>query len=249
MTTPLLPDDTQFEAFLDGTASDKARAAIASAMENDEAMRDQAALQASVDAALRRVFSPPSPQRVLEAIGQRQPEAKVASHHERNRLVQRRWAVAAILALGIVGVYRTVNFLFPERDEYPRREWQTLDGWYATVVANDLRPDWVCRDDQEFQTAIRRRLGQALTLAPRPDEVSVGGLAYANAISERTMMVLGRVRGEPAVVFVDRADRDRGPSVSEGSGLKVYRHRLGDLVLYEVSHLDHPVLLDFIELP
>ena len=47
---------------------------------------------------------------------------------------------------------------------------------------------------------------------------------------------------DEVLVFVDRGDVQEPPPVSEG--LNQWNRRIGDLVLYEVSPLSEPVLLD-----
>jgi hypothetical protein len=249
MTTSPRPEDAQFDAYLDGALSDEARKEFARTMEKDDALRNHEALQGSIDAALERVFSPPSAQCVVDVIRGATPGSKRTAVADRPSILRRRWAVAAILALGLLGGYRIVSFLIPDQEEYPRREWQSLENWFAEAVSKNLKPDWVCRDEEEFRLTISRRLGQPLALAKLPDGITVGGLAYANAISERTLMILGRVHGDPAIVFVDRTAHDSHQALSSDSDLHMFRRHLGDLVLYEVSRLDRPILLDFVTIP
>ena len=75
------------------------------------------------------------------------------------------------------------------------------------------------------------------------------GLAYPNTITPRTIALLARVHSEEVVVFVDRVRADPGQSLPQGSGLNLHRRRVGKLVLYELSRLDRPFLLDLFYQP
>ena len=52
------------------------------------------------------------------------------------------------------------------------------------------------------------------------------------------------MNGEPVIVFIDRVERDSGQTVDETSGLNLFNRRLGLLVLYELSPLEKPALLE-----
>lgn len=249
MTAAANSNEDRFDAFVDGTLSEADRADAARRIHEDPTWAAQESLQRSIDQALRRAFAPPPPDRVLQAVERAMPDSPKAVRATPRGILQRRWAVAAILALGVVGVYRIVDFLIPETAEYPRRPWQPIQAWYDDAVASGLKPDWVCKDEKEFRTTVRRHLGQPLVLAKLPVGVSVGGLAYANVFSDRTLMVLGRAEGEPTIVFVDRIANDREQTLPADSPLHLYRRSAGDLVLYELSKLNRAVLLDYISVP
>ena len=63
------------------------------------------------------------------------------------------------------------------------------------------------------------------------------------------MYALARVDGQPVVVFVDRAERDPSTLQEPTEGLHLFRRPLGGLVLYELTPLEYPALLEQFFLP
>ena len=115
---------------------------------------------------------------------------------------------------------------------------------YADSVANDMEPEWTCDTESEFADSIRSHFGQAAVIPfELPEGVAALGLAYCNSISRRTVYLLAEVNDEPVVVFIDRVEADPGQMVDETSGLNLFNRRLGLLVLYELSPLEKPALL------
>ncbi len=207
----------------------------------------QSPFERDVDEALRRRLSPPPPEawhrltdRALQAPGA--APARLGA-----RVVWRGGlGVAAALAV-IVGAWLiwqagVVGRAAPSRTP-PRL---TMAEVYRAEVAAGLVPKWRCDDEQEFADSIGGRFGQPLVLASLPADVEALGLCYANTLSPSTLHVLARRGGRPIVVFVDRIERDRPAALdTAGDGeLNVFRATVGGLVLYEVSPLEAPVLLD-----
>ena len=102
----------------------------------------------------------------------------------------------------------------------------------------------MCENDEAFGDCFSQSHGQRLLLAQLPDRVSALGLAYCNSIPLKTTYLLATVEDEPVIVFVDRRDRDAGQTLSPGSDLHLSSRHVGSLVLYELSPLDQPRLLD-----
>jgi hypothetical protein len=119
---------------------------------------------------------------------------------------------------------------------------------YRDAVAGEL-DYWKCADRKEFEDTFLSHYGQRLALADLPAGIQAPGLAYVNSISTRTICMLGRTPQGPVIVLIDRAEQDRGATVSPESGLHVHRRRVGTLVLLEVSPFEHPALLEYLELP
>jgi len=59
-----------------------------------------------------------------------------------------------------------------------------------------------------------------------------------------TLYLLARAKGEPVVVLIDRTGYDRPLEVDSASGLHLFRREIGGAVLYEISPLDAPAVLD-----
>jgi hypothetical protein len=70
------------------------------------------------------------------------------------------------------------------------------------------------------------------------------GLTYCGGLSRYTTTMLARVDGSPVMMFVDRADADTHPVLPVNSKLHLFRKELGPLVLYELTPLDHPHVME-----
>jgi hypothetical protein len=122
------------------------------------------------------------------------------------------------------------------------------DALYTTVVNAGFKPEWVCKNDAEFAEAVRYRLGQPLLVTKGVPGLEVLGWAYPNKfgatpLSDQTMILLSTVDGQRDVVFVDRAGADKPLAVKSGK-LNLFRRQIGDLVLYEVTPNDRPVVIE-----
>jgi len=185
---------------------------------------------------------------VQEAPAEAESGAETAS--PRRRLAWRRrtaviGGMAAVLILSAVGYFLG----WPSVATPDGRAPLTLASVYHREMEAGLKPTWKCENDEEFAGTFRDRLGQPLLLAQVPDDVEALGLSYRPAISLQTVLMLARVNGQPAVVFVDKSTRDRPDRAQPADGLNVFRRELGVFVLYEVTPLDHPRLLEHFYLP
>src|SRR5262249_236432 len=154
-------------------------------------------------------------------------------------------ATAAALIWGLVAWrYFAAGNKTPDYD--PNRP---LDTIYAAQVADDFKPKWVCEDPHEFASTFKERQGQGLLLPPMPHATKMAGLTYCAGVSRYTTTMLARVNGKPVMVFVDRADADTHPAQPPASTkLHLFRKELGPLVLYELTPLDHPAVMDYLDL-
>lgn len=151
----------------------------------------------------------------------------------------------------VAGVMAYVNLVPPKpQDPYategvPRR---TLGELFASAVGSGFKPDWKCETDQEFQNTFLGQLGQAISVRPliSPDEWT--GISYLPSLSSKTTVVLARVGGEPVMVFVDQKSCDRMMAKADPP-LHVHKRHLGELVLYEVSRSERPLVLDHFYVP
>jgi hypothetical protein len=76
------------------------------------------------------------------------------------------------------------------------------------------------------------------------------GLTYVGGMSRYTTTMLARVDGKPVMVFVDRADSDYRPAQPCGScGLHLFSKQVGPLMLYELTPLDQPKVMEYLRLP
>lgn len=197
-------------------------------------------LERAIDAALRRRLSPPAP----EALRRLADDAVARA----TRPARRRWvtglAAAAALAAAALGAWMIVEVTVRRgREPYQPLPRQTLAAVYQAEVARGLVPGWRCESDREIADTLEDRFGRALHLCGLPSEVEALGWCYANTLSPSSIHLLARAGGAPIVVFVDRIERDRPPGEVPGD-LRVHRRTVGGLVLYEVSSLQTPRVLE-----
>jgi hypothetical protein len=186
-------------------------------------------LQVQIDAALRRQFGSDAPAVPIR----RRP----------------RWqglaAAVLLLASGAI-LYSTgyagrawswaADVMFPE----------TLASLYhdhvssGVVMANCETPEafqaWV---GANYREQVRPVGAEGLTFV---------GWSYDDAISRYSGVMLGKALGEDVVVLVDRVERDREMTVPSGSGLRLFRREVGEVVFYELTPLEEPVFIGTFEL-
>jgi len=124
----------------------------------------------------------------------------------------------------------------------------------GAVYAMVQGPEFVCKDDAEFAEAVRKRLGQPLILAATPG-VAALGWAYGDdyngkIVGDKTMVLINTVDGEKVLVFMDRLRDDRKLDAAPlPDGLKLFRREVGSLVLYEVTPLARPRVIESLVVP
>jgi hypothetical protein len=247
MSSPhTFPDSFRLDAYLDGELPREERDAMSREIDASRELQAEAELQTQIDESLRKCFAPPAPPaELLSKVREFAPARRVA------HLRPRRWRTLVAVATAATVVWGMVAWQFfggksQEPDYNPN---QPLDSIYATCVAEGFRPAWVCKDDREFASVFRMRQGQGLLLGAMPAGSKMEGLTYCGGLSRYTTTMLARVHGSPVMVFVDRADADSHPaSPCASSQLQLFRKELGPLVLYELTPLDRPSVMDFLYL-
>lgn len=164
-----------------------------------------------------------------------------ATMHRRLRV----YAVAAVVLLSLAASWVAyINITTPRFDNL-----LSPDAVYAMVE----KPEFVCRDDAEFAAAIDKRLGQPLVLAASPGVTALGwayGDDYSGKIvGPRTMVLINRVDEVKVLVFMDRLRDDRPLSVRADGGLNLFRREAGALVLYELTPLEKPRVIEHLVPP
>jgi len=253
MITFIDEPEHRLDAYLDGLLEGEGLVEFKRDLAASPALRAEVARQRRIDAVLRRTFAAPRvdvaalPPAVRDHI---LPAAPTSPGRRILRMpLVRRLAAAAAIAGVVLSAWIALQLLRPASSLYEPPPWKSLAALYQDKIADGGRPDWVCDDDAEFRRAFLGQYGQALQLEPLPEGVVAAGLCYANTISERTMMVLARVEDRPVIVFVDRLDHDAGQSLPPDAGLHLHRAVVGRLVLYEVSPLERPALLEHFFVP
>jgi hypothetical protein len=240
------------DAYLDDLLDETERAAFERRLESDARLRAEVEGQRRIDGALGRLFAPPLGDGLASRIAtlaatDRRPVVRMPARVSR----WRRFAIAAALVIGVVGLYRLWDFVRPSQPtgRYAPQAWRSFETVYRDTVSRGFKPNWVCKNDREFVTAFRRQLGQALLLLPPPPGVAWAGLDYCNSITPQTMFLLAWVQGEKVLVLADQAASDRGQTLPPESRLHLFRRQVGNLVLYECTPLDQPYVLDNFYIP
>jgi len=237
------PSDDQLDAYVDGTLGAEETGRFEARRADDDTLRAALETQKRIDESLARVHEPPPAalERVLKEID-RQAVATVTPAGHQVPIYRRPWAIAALIILSVGAAWQLISTLprGEAPDDYGPKPLTTADAFYRQAVENGFKPDWVCKDDEEFSSTFRKRFRQPLLLAHDTGPVSTVGLSYLNWLSTHTTALLSRVDGQPVVVLIDRLRNDRTKSLPPESGLHLFRRVLGELVLYEVTPLPEP---------
>ncbi len=180
---------------------------------------------------------------------------KITEETKTNRRLRspflRRLAVAASLLMGVGGVWliwSDIQNANQITDPYSNLTHRSFSEIYNSAAQNKENY-WVCENRRQFITTFWQQLGYGAELnADLPEGVVALGLSYADALSKHSIILGGTFHdAEPIVVVIDRIDSETNEGMEKPdplSGLKVYKKESPPLVMYEISRLDHPVLLD-----
>jgi hypothetical protein len=136
-------------------------------------------------------------------------------------------------------------------------------------------PEFICTEPAEFVKTIKDRFGTGLGLRDLPTGIRVFGWAYTNqyegrVIGEKTLILMAKVNDQPTLVFIDKLSEDRkltdpralmgnwtGGDITNPMSLQtsprsdgklsLFRHAVGELVLYELTPFEQPELLGRLE--
>lgn len=239
------PADQQIlDAYFDNRLSAAERVAFEQRIEREPALRRAVHAQRQIDAALQRVYRAPNAEAVLARARAQAALRPVGTP----RIIKLAWAVGAIgaaAALVMFAVYTNVFDLRPSRPKVVDPDaYRRLENIYDAQVAAGFRPNWECREPEQFKSTFRNDLGQGLAFAMIPTDASVWGIGYAETLmSVNTKLILVKLGDTPILVFVDRRSADREMVLPPGRGLNLFRRELGGLVLYEVSPLPEAKVL------
>lgn len=225
------------DAFLAGELSGSGLADFEARLAADAFLRDALDAQRTVDASLRQAFAPPAEQVIA-------PETKpvLASIRPSTR---RLWMGLAA-SLAIVGVLVAV-YVFKPSSADPRAP-RSPGEVYAAVLKGGFVPPVVCPNDPDlFAQLVESRLGTKLvpTLASNSG-IALTGWGYSNhwgtPLGPGTLVLLATRGDTKVIVIMDKVRNDRALA-SPVAGLHMHRKVTGDLVLYEISPLEQPILL------
>ena len=107
-------------------------------------------------------------------------------------------------------------------------------------------PLWVCEKPREFAETFQERQKQPLLLAKMPEGIRMVGLSYLKGLQQSSTSMLARVREQPVIVWVERADDDRTvPKPAPSTGLNLIQEYRGDLVFYELTPHGEAEVIDY----
>lgn len=229
------------DAYLAGELSGAALAAFEERVRTDAALRAELDAQRGLDDAILRAFAPPA-----QLAGTAAKSGPVLATIGRS--TRRLWMGLAA-SVAIVGVLAAVYFLKPPSDPRgPRSPGQV----YAAVLKGGFVPPVVCPNDPElFAQLVQNRLGVKLVPTLAADSgITLTGWGYSNhwgtPLGPGTLVLLAERGPDKIIVIMDRLRNDK-PLADPKKGVSMFRKVAGDLVLYEITPLDHPILLPTLE--
>ncbi len=232
------------EGYLDRSLTEAECGAFEGELERRADLRAAIRQQQTIDESLNRLARPPAADRLRSIV-----EPTVSNSSRRvswggRRVGWRKVALAAALAGAVYGGWSIWQFAAsgPAGPPYITQPWRSLETVYRETTSGGFEPNWVCKDDREFAESFRAVYGQALLLHDLPEGTAALGLSYCHNMTPRTTCVLATAADRALMVFVDRIERDF--SQPPPGHLNLFRREIGRLVLYEVSPLDAPVMLD-----
>jgi len=180
---------------------------------------------------------------------------------QRARFNVRRYALAAAIVLVLGGSWLAWSLInhsaAPSTPSTPvAKAPRKMDftEYYHEKVDDGMDPAWLCKDMDEFASTFQNRLGQSLKLHDLTTSdgaaMKVVGIDYATCLTPDTLAVLVRAAdNKEVVVLVDRAANDITPAPSVSAPLHLHRRELAGLVMYEITPLDQPHVLDAFFVP
>lgn len=222
------------DRFHDGLLTGEELEAFERQVASDPALRARVEELRRIDASLRRAFEPP-PVRL--------PAAPVRGEW-RLPISPRRLALAAVVLVAVVAAlwyYQTALSGGGVRRLTPGDVYQRLS-------RGGFHPQFVCTTDEEFNQKVKERFGQGLLIASAPN-IELIGWAYSSpsvgvVLSEREWILMARVDGRQTIVVMDRAENDRRVRPGDAPGMHMFKRRVGDMVLYELTPEPAPTLID-----
>ncbi len=127
---------------------------------------------------------------------------------------------------------------------------------YRDAQAARFIPEWRCETDAEFVKAVQGKTGRAALLPLTTPGIEIVGWKYSDAtkpaISSSSMWLFVRTSAGPAVVIVDRLDKDQragGLATGGSPDFHAFRREINGLVLYEITPEPAPSVIDHFVVP
>lgn len=236
---PLPPDPRDWlDLYLDGLLSPGDRAAFERLAAQDPSLRAHVDLQARLDASIQgqfRVHAPPAPapSTPREAPPALRPLAPLA-----------RLAGLRLVAAGVVLAAAGAGGLW----WHSTRTERALSRSYADDVARGLTPAEPCATPDDFARYVQEHLGTDLRVRLPEGLTLIGWDRTHRVFSDDTLTLFARYKGEPLVVYLDRAGADRDVP-DRIDGCQVSKKLAGGVMIVEVRTASTPCLLPRFDAP
>lgn len=241
------PDDdfSGLDAYVDGRLPASERAAFEARLADDPTLLAGVELQRRLDTALRSLFAVPAFPGV-PSNGHPAPVPRGQAAGPRwVQWIRRDVLIGSLFAA--IGITAAVVTWFSEFA--PARTQVTFEMAYRQNIESGEVGGCGIADASEMESISQLSVGSALRLRTAPRDVELLGLSHVDVLSTQTLVLRAKVEGREVLVFADRVSNDSPSSAAKcaKSGIHMYRRQIGDVVLYEMSPLDKPRLLDLYE--
>ena len=235
------------DAHVDGLLKPEQQAQFDRALKSNAYLRGEVVKQQRIDDSLQRQFAAPSPEEVLRrALGDNHVAAVKPSRPRKRWAPAMKYAAIAAAFVLLVGGGSWIWLTLGGDEVVVPQPSRDLVAVYQETVDQGFNPNWVCKTDRQFFLTLYNRFGQGLLLASTmPPDIKAIGWSYGLAITPKTAYLLVDVKGHRSIVFIDEAKYD-GPRQPPAEGKLHFHHRrIGDLILYEVTDLEQPGILEY----
>lgn len=255
------PEGDPLDLYLDGLLKGEALAQFERRIAAEPALRDLVAQHRAIEGRLKTEYRPPACRITLptQDAGAQTP-ARILGHGTAGRgslkfpIKPRFLAYAAVIALVAVAGYWQLQPSGPKSASQ-----LSIGTVYSRLMTAKFKPEFVCTTDEKFNSTMKDRFGQGLLIASAPN-IELIGWAYStgysgSVISKDELILMAKVDGKETLVFMDRKSHEPGWGPFGGikefapAGMKVFRGEVGEMVLYELSASDKPVLIDRAYIP
>lgn len=240
----LTPREETLAHYLDGTLPGDELRAFEALLASEPDLRAAIDADRRIATHLRELLGPPR-ELSLPASDTTPCPAQLATDATTRRSSWRRLVALAAVIVIVAGVGIAYNQHRARTSPFATPTVEPA-GVYRTAVDRGFDPAWVCEDDAQMLDFTRERFRRGLLFTPTRGVELVGWGYAGGALSEMTATLLAKHDDRRIVLLVDRSRNDRtleDPGLSDPS-LRMFKRIVGRFVLYEITPLDRPLLLD-----